>query len=351
MDLYLFICAEHRPDAHMGEKMAEHVEQLRLARQGGFEGAAIGNHLSYGAAAWFPPLETLLHLAGEARGMQLATCMMILPLYHPLQVAEQAALLDAVSGGRFTLGVAPGWQQDEFELMGIDFNRRIGRYLEGVDLVRRLFTEEKVSFAGRHFTADGLSLALKPARRPRPPMWFGGSVEAAVERAARLADTRLGDSWVASSHLVGDVVRRQAQCFLDALEALGKPAPARFPMLRNIVVAPDRKTAVREVGPFLEASYRVFGQQGLFRNIVGTDKDRLDLDELLAGRIVMGAPEEVAEELLQLAEGTGCNRIIARLQWLGMDHRLVMRSIDLLADRVLPILRGAGRPDAGKDTT
>ncbi|MYE03343.1 MAG: LLM class flavin-dependent oxidoreductase, partial [Alphaproteobacteria bacterium] len=108
MDLHLFIGNEHPPDAHMGRKMAEHVEQLRLARQGGFEGVAIGNHLSYGETAWFPPLETLLHLASEAEGMQLATCMLILPLYHPFQIAEQSALLDAVSGGRFTLGVAPG---------------------------------------------------------------------------------------------------------------------------------------------------------------------------------------------------------------------------------------------------
>ena len=340
MDLHLFISAEHPPGVHMGGKMAEHAEQLRLARQGGFAGAAIGNHLSYSGAAWFPPLETLLHLAPEAGGMELATCMLILPLYHPLQVAEQAALLDAVSGGRFTLGVAPGWQRDEFELMGLDFGRRIGRYLEGVELVRRLLAEEEeVAFAGRHFSARGLTLALRPVRRPRPPMWFGGSVDAAVARAARLADTRLGDSWVASSHLAGEVVKRQAACFRDTLEALGKPLPARFPMLRNIVVAPDRKTAVREAGPFLEASYRVFDRWGLFRTIGGAGREQPGLDELLAGRVVMGAPEEVAGELLALAGATGCNRIVTRIQWLGMDQRLVLRSIDLLADRVLPMLR------------
>ncbi|MDE0408960.1 MAG: LLM class flavin-dependent oxidoreductase [Alphaproteobacteria bacterium] len=346
MDLHLFIGNEHPPDAHMGGKMAEHAEQLRLARQGGFDGVAIGNHLSYGDTAWFPPLETLLHLAPEAGDMQLATCMLILPLYHPFQIAEQAALLDAVSGGRFTLGVAPGWQRDEFELMGLDFTRRIGRYLEGVDLIRRLFTEEAVNFAGRHFTAEDLTLALRPVRRPRPPMWFGGSVDAAVERAGRLADTRLGDSWVASSHLVGDVVRRQAECFRETLEALGKPMPARFPMLRNIVVAPDRQTAVREAGPFLEASYRVFGQWGLFRTIGGVGKEEPDLDELLAGRVVMGSPEEVADELLSLAEATGCNRIVTRIQWLGMDQRLVLRSIDLLSERVLPMLRKETRGQA-----
>jgi len=115
--------------------------------------------------------------------------------------------------------------------------------------------------------------------------------------------------------------------------------PERFPLRRNIVIAPDRQTAVRDAGPFLEASYRVFGQWGLFRTIGGVGKDEPDLDELLAGRVVMGSPEEVADELLSLAEATGCNRIVTRIQWLGMDQRLVLRSIDLLADRVLPMLR------------
>ena len=177
-------------------------------------------------------------------------------------------------------------------------------------------------------------------------MWFGGSVDAAIQRAGRLADTRLGDSWVASSHLVGDVVRRQAQCFLETLDALGKPPPALFPMLRNVVVAPDRKTAVREAGPFQEASYRVFGQWGLFDTIGGAEKGQPDLDELLAGRVVIGSPEEVADELLSLAEATGCNRIVTRIQWLGMDQRLVLRSIELLGDRVLPMLRKETRAGA-----
>jgi len=81
---------------------------VRLARQLGFDGVMIGNHLSYGATAWFPPFETLMRLAADAEGMSLGTCMLVLPLYEPLHVAEQVALLDAACGGRAILGVAPG---------------------------------------------------------------------------------------------------------------------------------------------------------------------------------------------------------------------------------------------------
>ena len=142
----------------------------------------------------------------------------------------------------------------------MDHHTRIGRSKESVTLIQRLWTEEYVDFAGKYFQGEGLSLGLKPARRPRPFMWFGSSVARAVERVAALADPSLGDSWVASSHLTEDVITRQVQAFRTKLEALGKPMPAEFPLLRNIVVAPDRETALREAGPFLEASYHVFGQ-------------------------------------------------------------------------------------------
>ena len=113
MDLTLFISPEHRQDENFTKCFAEHVEQVRVARDAGFDGVAIGNHLSYSASAWFPPIETLMGLAAAAEGMRLSTCMLVLPMYHPLHVAQQAALLDIVTGGRFTLGVAQGWQADE----------------------------------------------------------------------------------------------------------------------------------------------------------------------------------------------------------------------------------------------
>ena len=339
MEFSLFISAEHRPDESMQQRLAEHVEQVRLAKQVGFDGVAIGSHLSYGSAAWFPPLETLMHLAPEAQGMSLATCMLVLPLHHPLHVAQQAALLDAASGGRMILGVSPGWQEDEFKILGLDHDQRISRYREAVTLLQRLFTEERVSFAGKHFEVEDLTLALKPMQQPRPPMWYGGSVARAVKRAAKMAETSIGDSWVASAHLTKNVIVEQANVFREALASFGKEMPREFPLLRNIVVASDRETAIREAGPFVEASYRVFAQWGLFTDVVGSDKKQLDFEELIAGRVIIGSPEECAEELAQLAEDTGYNRLITRIQWLGMDQPIVLRTIELLGEKVLPILR------------
>jgi alkanesulfonate monooxygenase SsuD/methylene tetrahydromethanopterin reductase-like flavin-dependent oxidoreductase (luciferase family) len=222
--------------------------------------------------------------------------------------------------------------------MGVDHGRRLGRYIEAVTLMQRLWMEDTVTFEGKHFQADGLTLAQKSVQKPRPPMWYGGSVTAAVARAGRLADTVLGDSWVASSHLVEDVIVKQAGVFREALVEHGKPMPAEFPLLRNIVVAPDKATALKDAGPFLEASYRVFGQWGLFSQVVGAGKEQLDLEELIAGRVIIGSPEECAEELVRLARATDFTRLIARVQWLGMDQRIVLRTVEMLADKVLPLV-------------
>jgi alkanesulfonate monooxygenase SsuD/methylene tetrahydromethanopterin reductase-like flavin-dependent oxidoreductase (luciferase family) len=339
--LTLFINPEHPVGDSPARRLAEHCEQVRVARQAGFDGVVIGHHLSYGPAIWLPPLLTLARLARAAEGMTLGTCMLILPLLDPVLVAQEAALLDVVSGGRLVLGVALGWQQAEYRAVGIDFASRIGRFVEAVTLVRRLWTEDAVDFAGKHFQVDGLTLALRPLQQPRPAFWFGGSTAPAIERAARLADPEVGDTWVPSSHLTRDVVVAQADRWRDALTALGKAAPRELPVLRNIVVAPDRETALREVGPYLEASYRVFGQWGLFTEVVGVPRVPRDLTELLAGRVVIGGPEECAAELADLAQAVGLGRLVCRVQWMGMEQRLVLRTIELLAERVMPLLARA----------
>ena len=341
MKLSLFIGAEHRPSESMPRRLAEHVEQLRLARQLGFDGVTIGNHLSYGSTAWFPPFETLMRLSADAEGMSLGTCMLVLPLYEPLHVAEQVALLDAACGGRAILGVAPGWQQGEFAVMGIDHARRVGRFTEAVALIKRLFTEANVTFEGRHFRTRNLTLAMRPTRKPRPPLWLGGSVENAVRRAATIAEPALGDTWVASSHLKNAVITEQARVFKSALAAQGKPEPADFPVLRNIVVAPDRATALRDAGPAIAESYQVFGNWGLFTGVVGDAKPHPDFDELLADRFIIGSPEECAEAIAGLLRATGCNRLVARIQWVGMAQQHVMRTVELLGSKVAPMVRHA----------
>ena len=310
--------------------LAEHGQQVAIARAAGYDGVTIGTHLSYGSAAWLPAVPTLARLAASAEGMSRSTCMLVLPHHCPVQVAIDFAFLDVVCGGRFALGASAGWTPRR---------ERVGRFTEAIELITRLWSQESVSFDGRYYRAEDVSLALRPVRKPRSPLWLGASPIRSVERAADVADTAVGDTWVASSHLTDSTIAEQSRAFASRLEALGKPKPADFPLLRNIVVAEDRETAVREAVPYLQASYRVFDRWGLFTDVVGDPAAAKGIPELLAGRVIIGFPQDCAEELVRPARRIGFTRLIARVQWMGMENRIVCRNIELLAGEVWPMVQ------------
>ncbi len=112
-------------------------------------------------------------------------------------------------------------------------------------------------------------------------------------------------------------------------------------MLRNIVVAPDRRTALRDVGPAIAESYRIFGNWGLFTEVVGDATAHPEFADLIADRFIIGSPEECAAEIAELMQATGCNRLVARIQWVGMEQRCVLRTIELLGEKVAPLVRKA----------
>jgi hypothetical protein len=115
-----------------------------------------------------------------------------------------------------------------------------------------------------------------------------------VRRAANIADPMLGDTWVASSHLKSHVIIEQATVFRAALAEQGKPVPRDFPVLRNIVVAPDRETAIRDVGPAIAESYRIFGNWGLFTGVVDDVKTHPGFEDLIADRGSSSVPQKNA---------------------------------------------------------
>ena len=163
------------------------------------------------------PLVMFAYLAGLTERIGFATGVLVLPQRQTALVARQAADVDLLSGGRLRLGVGVGWNQVEYEALGQDFHTRGARQEEQIGLLRRLFTEPVVDFRGRFDRVDRAALVPKPARSI--PIWLGGSSDAALERAARLADgfiffgggTRAIDAWTR---------------LLDRVSGLGRSAEA-----------------------------------------------------------------------------------------------------------------------------
>lgn len=127
------------------------------------------------------------YLAAVTRSLELVTGVIILPQRQTALVAKQAAEVDLLSGGRFRLGIGVGWNAVEYEALGEDFGNRGKRSAEQIELLRRLWTEQSVTFDGEFHTVTGAGLAPLPVQRPIP-VWVGAASPPGYKRAGRLAD-------------------------------------------------------------------------------------------------------------------------------------------------------------------
>src|SRR5262249_25262123 len=138
----------------------------------------------------YPPSPIVLASAIAARttSIRIGQFVALLPLYHPVRLAEDGAMVDIVSGGRFELGVGLGYRAEEFAGYGIPIKGRGVRADEALQIIRRLWQGETVTFKGRHFQIKKARLSPLPLQRPNPPIWVGGYTPSAYRRAARYGD-------------------------------------------------------------------------------------------------------------------------------------------------------------------
>jgi len=162
------------------------------------------------------PMVLFGFLAAVTRRLQLTTGILILPQRQTVLVAKQVAEVDVLTGGRLRLGVGLGWNYVEYEALGQSFNNRGRRVEEQVNLLRRLWTEPLLTFHGAYHVVDNAGLNPLPVQRPIP-IWFGGSAEPALQRAARLAD-----GWMPAGRKPDDHTRQLLAQLEKYLEHAGR---------------------------------------------------------------------------------------------------------------------------------
>jgi probable F420-dependent oxidoreductase len=139
----------------------------------------------------FDPMVVLTYAAAVTTTIRLGVAVVVLPVHSPIHVAHQVASLDYVSQGRAILGVGLGRDQHYAEFQ-VPRERRVRRFREGVELIKALWTEPRVSYRGEIFQLDGGTMAPKPVQKPHPPIWLGGGHPDALRRAAVIADGWMG---------------------------------------------------------------------------------------------------------------------------------------------------------------
>ena len=335
MKFGLIISKQHPPGVSMVERFREHIEQVRAARDAGFDLIVMGQHYLSTPFQEIQTLPSLARLAAEAGTMRVGATVLLLPLLNPVDVAEQVATLDVICEGRFIFGAGLGYREAEYEAFGVQGKERVPRFVESLQVITRLWTEDEVTHHGRYFHLTRARLALKPVQKPHPPIWFAANNDGADERSARMAD-----AWVINPHAKLAILQQQMALYRKALQEAGKPFPAELPIIKELYVAPDRRTAIQECRPFLEAKYKAYGAWGQDKALPQGDSFDVAFEELVQDRFIIGDPDDCIRELRRYADALGVNCFIFRIQWPGMEQAKVRRTIKLLAERVMPALLG-----------
>ena len=282
----------------------------------------------------FQQLPFLSRIMTEAPSLRLLTGIVLLSLQKPLDLAEQLASIDVMSGGRLIFGCGLGYREVEFRGFGTTQKERVPRFIENLEAVKRLWTEDHVSMKGSHFELMDATLSMKPLQKPTPPIWMGANADVAIERAAELADV-----WFMNPHQRMETIERQVEVYKRALDRFNKPFPDEIPIAREIFVANSREEAINTAKPFLEEKYKIYHQWGQDKVMPkGDDNLALDYDELLEDRFLLGSPEEIAEQIIAQNRQCGINHLVLQFHWVGIPQELVLESMTRFAEEVRPLV-------------
>jgi alkanesulfonate monooxygenase SsuD/methylene tetrahydromethanopterin reductase-like flavin-dependent oxidoreductase (luciferase family) len=320
MKVGLFINTQFPEGFNVADRIPEIVEQVRAARDAGF------------ASLWFPhhwlthPMQMLQltplmgYIAAHAQGMTIGPNILILPPLNPVHVAEEAATLDVLTGGNYILGVGLGYRQAEFDAFGIPLSERAPRFNEATSLMRRLWTEDRVSHQGRFYTVNDAGISVKPVRAGGPPLYIAAQAELPVKRAARI-----GDAWlIVNIRGIGNLVPLM-QTYRAALKEYGR-SPIEYPITVECYVGESHATAHAECREPLEFKYNAYAAWGM------EDRTSSSFEDFARDRFIIGDKSSVKEEIARYRELLGVDHFIMRCQWPGLPQDRVLGSIKRLGE-------------------
>lgn len=320
-------------DALPAATALEYATRLAVAAQeNGLDGVFVGQHYLVGPEIQiFQPLVILPYLIAHCPQLYVGTCIYLLPLHNPVDVAEQVAAIDVMTNGRFLFGIGQGYLAAEFQAFGIEPATRTARLTENIRALRTLWRDDEASFDGRFYRFEKVRLSVRPLRREGPPLMLAAD----TVRSATHVPARGCDLWLVSPRHSRAFLNEAVPAFRASLTAHCLPFRG-LPMARDLWIADSKQEAAAQIAPYFEGYYRQYvrwGQPG--------ERYDVDLHELLRDRVIYGTAEEVAEEIIDYHKDFGVGFMWFRVYWPGMP---IDRSLDVvraLGAVVLPKVRRA----------
>jgi luciferase family oxidoreductase group 1 len=323
------------------EVYARAIELAQAADELGFRNVWVAEHhfSTYGYIG--RPAQLATYIAAKTSRIRVGTAVIVVPLHHPLVIAEEIATLDQLAHGRVDIGLGRGYQQYEFERLGLDLSTARDRWAESVDIILRALSGEPFSYDGMFFKIPETTVFPCPVQRPHPPIWVTAqspeSVTATVKRGFNLLTGGFGVP-----------VERMAEFRkqFDALLAEVKPAcTPEVGVQRAVYVTEtlaDARSAAEEARWNMRVTYSLRNNYGEVEHghaVPVPLPHEPSTDELLERYVAIGTPDTVIERIQRIKDLVGINHFNCSFWFGDLDQQRVLKSMDLFAREVMPAFR------------
>ena len=314
------------------EQLNTIIDFAKAATGAGFHSIWAGQHYFGGNRVRWEVIPLLARLIPEVKDSVVGTCILLLPLHHPVLMAEQAAVLDIMSGGKFVFGVGLGYREREFNGFGVPKRERAARFEEALAIIKNLWAKGSVDFVGKHYKFSNLVTPTRPLQKPTPPIWIAAHGDNAVRRAARM-----GDSLMMNPHASIDTLERQLAIYRDALKHEAKAFPPELSIRKDIYIAENRQKAWEEAEREVPKLTLGFNAEKQYQELPADDgyDGAQDLKMFIRSRYIVGDPNDCIEQIKTHRDRLSLNHFIFRIACPGGNRQHMMEKIKLMGREVI----------------
>ena len=321
--------------ANMARLLDEIFAEAQALEESGWDGMFITEHHQQPDGYLPNPLLMAGLVGARTRRLKVGTCVLLLPLHHPVHVAEDCAVIDLATKGRLVLSIGAGYQALDYQAFGVSSERPGARTEESLAIIRRAWTGEPFSFEGKYFQYENARITPTPYQKPGPPVWMASWTDPGLRRAARV-----GDGWLADPVQSLPVIKGFADRYREACAKAGrKPFVA---LMRDAVIAGSLKDAEAESGPTMY-THRFYFENGAYmpdRYLKGVERAAdLTFARAAEDRLIVGSPRDCLEQLERWKSEVQPDYLIVRFrQPGGPSHAKTVESIRTFGREVIPKL-------------
>lgn len=319
------------------DAFAQGLEQVRDAERFGLDAIWLAEiHQQAARSVLSAPMTVAAAIATATSRIKIGTAVQVLPLTHPLRLAEETATVDQISRGRLLMGVGRSGNPRAYAAYGVPYSESRERFYETLDVLKLAWTEPTFSFHGKYHHFDGARAVPRPYQQPHPPIRIAGASEDTFPTLGKLGYPLFVA--VRSGSLGG--LAPDLRAYRAAYKEAGHPGSGQVYLRLSMHVADTDRQAMSEAESSIMAGYKKLvdqleGSPNARRRAELADVLSLTYDAVLRDKVVVGGPERVADRLLQLQEQLGIDGILAELNFgAKIPPEMMMRSLRLLCERV-----------------